>query len=122
MKPSVIVSVALALGAGSLSAFAQGSGIDPDRHIPQANNYGGYYRGDNYDARQRREYFGARGPEFRRGGYIPREFYNRQYYVNDWRAHHLYAPQRGQQWVQVGGDYVLIALATGLIANLVLMQ
>lgn len=67
-------------------------------------------------------YYGARSPEFRRGGYIPYEYRNRQYYVNDWRGHHLSAPPRGYQWVQVGADYVLIAIATGLIANLILNQ
>lgn len=120
MKSSAI---AAALVIASLSAFAQGSGADLDRHIPQANNrFDGNYRGDNYDARQRREYFGAHGPEFYRGAYIPREYFNRQYYVTDWRAHQLYAPPRGHQWVQVGADYVLIARATGQIANLVLAQ
>jgi Ni/Co efflux regulator RcnB len=62
----------------------------------------------------------SRSPDFRRGGYIPREFRNRQYYVTDFRAHHLSPPPRGQQWVQVGPDYVLIAIATGLIAHMVL--
>jgi Ni/Co efflux regulator RcnB len=77
-------------------------------------------RGDRNDGGP--YYYGARSPEFRRGGYIPYEYRNRQYYVNDWRGHHLSAPPRGYQWVQVGGDYVLIALATGLIANLILNQ
>jgi Ni/Co efflux regulator RcnB len=40
--------------------------------------------------------------------------------VNDWRGRHLNAPPRGQQWVQVGTDYALIAIATGVIAQLVL--
>lgn len=65
-------------------------------------------------------YYNARGPEFRRGGHIPREFRNRQYVVNDYRAYRLAPPPRGQQWVQVGGDYVLIGIATGLIANIIL--
>jgi Ni/Co efflux regulator RcnB len=42
--------------------------------------------------------------------------------VNDWRGHHLSAPPRGHPWVQVGPDYVLAAIATGVIANLVLNQ
>lgn len=75
----------------------------------------------NYD-RGQYYYYGARSPEFRRGVHIPRQYYNRQYYVNDWRGHQLYAPPYGHQWVQVGGDYVLIALATGLIVNLILNQ
>ncbi|MDB5874766.1 MAG: hypothetical protein JWQ07_4208 [Ramlibacter sp.] len=71
---------------------------------------------------QARDYYGARGPEWRRGGHVPQEYRDRQYVVNDWRGHHLNAPPRGYQWVQVGGDYVLVAIATGIIAQLLLNQ
>lgn len=64
-------------------------------------------------------YYNARGPQFRRGGYIPYEYRNRQYVVVNPHQHRLYAPPRGHQWVQVGSDYVLVAIATGLIANLI---
>jgi Ni/Co efflux regulator RcnB len=76
------------------------------------------------DARraERQYYYNARGPEFRRGGYVPREYRARNYYVTDYRAHRLSAPPRGQQWVQIGPDYVLMAIATGLIAHMVLSQ
>lgn len=57
-----------------------------------------------------------------RGGYVPREYRARNYYVTDYRAHHLSAPPRGQQWVQIGPDYVLMAIATGLIAHMMLSQ
>lgn len=81
------------------------------------------YRG--HDARafrggEHRAYYNARGPQFRRGGYIPQEFRHHQYRVMDYRAYRLSAPPRGHQWVQVGADYVLIAMATGLIAHIVL--
>lgn len=65
-------------------------------------------------------HFHARGPAFKRGAYIPREYRNRQYVVVNHRSHRLSAPPRGHQWVQVGADYVLIAVATGLIAHIVL--
>ena len=65
-------------------------------------------------------YYQARGPQFQRGRYIPVEYRNRQYVVVNPRQHRLYAPPRGQQWVQVGSDYVLVAIATGLIVNLIL--
>jgi Ni/Co efflux regulator RcnB len=80
------------------------------------------YRYDSREARRndRHEYYNARRPEFRRGGYIPREFRNRQYYVSNYRTYRLSPPPRGHQWVQVGPDYVLIAMATGLIAHIVL--
>lgn len=38
----------------------------------------------------------------------------------DWRSHGLYAPPSGHQWVQVDSEFVLVALATGLIANLLI--
>ena len=60
-------------------------------------------------------------PRYYRGDYVPYEYRDRRFYVNDWRAHRLAAPPRGYQWVETDtGDYLLMALATGLIANLVL--
>ncbi len=57
---------------------------------------------------------------YHRGGYLPREYRHSGYYVNNWQAYPgLYAPPSGYQWMNVGGsDFLLVALATGLIANL----
>lgn len=62
------------------------------------------------------------GPDhnFRQGGRLPSQYRSKQYVVNDWRGHQLKAPPRGYQWVQTGGDYVLAAIATGLIAQVLL--
>ena len=62
------------------------------------------------------------GPDhnFRKGGRLPREYRNNTYVVNDWRGHHLSAPPRGYHWVQTGGDYVLVAITTGIIAQILL--
>jgi len=64
------------------------------------------------------------GPDhsFYRGGRLPTEYRGRQYVVDDWRGHHLSAPPRGYHWVQAGGDYVLAAIATGVIASILLNQ
>jgi Ni/Co efflux regulator RcnB len=40
--------------------------------------------------------------------------------VNDWRAHRLSPPPRGYQWVQTGGDYVLVSIGSGIILQLYL--
>jgi Ni/Co efflux regulator RcnB len=69
-----------------------------------------------------RYYAGARGPEWRRGHRIPRQYMERQYWVQDWRAHRLPPPPRGHQWVQVGSDYVLVAVATGIMADILLAR
>jgi Ni/Co efflux regulator RcnB len=42
------------------------------------------------------------------------------YVVSDWRGHHLRPPPRGYYWVQVGADYLLVAIATGIIEQLML--
>ncbi|MGC3987642.1 MAG: RcnB family protein [Pseudorhodoferax sp.] len=64
------------------------------------------------------------GPDQRwhRGDRLPGDFRGRQYVVDDWRGHHLSAPPRGHRWVQVGADYVLVAIATGVIAQIILAQ
>jgi len=108
--------------------------VEPrDAHHPQRNPGGKW---DQRDASPRgmdqhgsdsrngphNRQFGARGPEFHRGGHIPGGYRNHEYVVDDWRAHRLSPPPRGHHWVQVGADYVLVAIATGIIAQLVLSQ
>lgn len=58
--------------------------------------------------------------EYYRGDRLPAEFRHRHHVVNDWRGHSLSAPPRGYHWVQSGGDYILIASATGIIAQFLL--
>jgi len=85
------------------------------------------YRDDRRDERRayRDGYRDARrgaGPrhDLYRGQRLPATYHNRQYVVDNWRAHRLSAPPRGYHWVQVGGDYVLAAIATGIIASVLL--
>jgi Ni/Co efflux regulator RcnB len=88
------------------------------------------YRDDRREARRdyrddrRAERHGARGAgprhDLYRGQRLPSNYHNRQYVVDNWRAHRLSAPPRGYHWVQVGGDYVLAAVATGIIASVLL--
>ena len=62
------------------------------------------------------------GPDhaFYRGERLPPDYRSRQYVVEDWRGHGLHSPPRGYHWVQTGGDYVLAAIATGTILELLL--
>lgn len=57
-----------------------------------------------------------------RGERLPPAYRARYYVVDDWRGHRLNRPPRGYHWVQVGADYVLIAIATGIIAQVLLAQ
>lgn len=84
-----------------------------DRDHDRRDHHDRYGRYERYD-RGYADYDGY----FRRGGYLPYEYRRPDYYV-DWRSYPgLYAPPYGYQWVQVGNDFLLVALASGLIANL----
>jgi Ni/Co efflux regulator RcnB len=82
--------------------------------------YGPGQRGYDHRYARNDRHFAGHGAQFYRGGRVPNQYRGHQYVVNDWHRRHLYAPQRGQQWVQVGTDYALVAIATGVIAQLVL--
>lgn len=58
-----------------------------------------------------------RGPPYRRGERLAPD--HRGTRVTDYRKHHLNTPQRGHEWRRVDNNYVLIAVATGLIASVV---
>ncbi|MFZ7337204.1 RcnB family protein, partial [Comamonas jiangduensis] len=36
------------------------------------------------------------------------------------RGHRLHQPPRGYHWVQYGGDYMLVAIASGVITQLII--
>lgn len=145
MKFTVIAGAIAAASLGfSAGAFAQGHDRPDVRHAPpqvhkkpphqmdQRHPKPPMHRADPRDQRgfdepemrrnDRRDIYNARGPEFKRGARIHNEFRSRQYQVSDYREHRLKPPPRGQQWVQVGTDYVLIAIATGLITQIILGQ
>lgn len=130
MKSKTVIStlMALVLITGGM-AFGQGYG---ERNDGNRNDQS--QRGDQRDYRdnqgrnwgrdrndQRRGERGA-GPnhQFYRGDRLPPEYRHRQYVVDDWRGHRLQAPPRGYHWVQSGGDYMLVAIATGVILQLLL--
>ncbi len=140
MKSRIVVSTIVALSlATSGIAFGQGNRDRDDRG--RNNQYGNDnrdrndnrgrdvrapgksgYPGRGHDA-DRRNGRGA-GPDhsFHRGDRLPTQYRSRSYVVDDWRGHRLSAPPRGAHWVQTGGDYVLAAIATGIILELFLAR
>jgi Ni/Co efflux regulator RcnB len=81
---------------------------------------GGRYGNEGWGGDEHR--WNGAGPEhsFRRGDRLPSRYRNHQYVVNNYREHHLRPPPRGYHWVQTGSDYVLAAIATGVIADLII--
>jgi Ni/Co efflux regulator RcnB len=137
MKTKLIASALIALSmAASGSAFAQRNDHGNDHNGRNDQSYqrdnerkdsdrhdNGRYDNDRRDARQyHRDDKRGGGPrhDLRRGQRLNQEYRGNRYVVSDWRARHLSAPPRGHQWVQAGNDYVLAAIATGIIAQVLL--
>lgn len=45
--------------------------------------------------------------------------WRRHQQVRDWQRHHLHRPARGQEWIRVGNDYILVSIASGVIASII---
>lgn len=129
----VAATLALAIGGNALAQDrGQGPGGPPQQRQDDRGNRGhgndqrGFRpdpRAGHQDFREGRQFDRAGFPqphvEWRRGGRVPPEYRGRNYVVNDWRQYQLQPPPRGYQYVSVGGDYVLAAIATGIIANII---
>ncbi len=58
---------------------------------------------------------------YKRGGYLPVQYRESRYYVTDWRALRLREPPRGYRWVRSdNNDFLLVAIATGIITSIIL--
>ena len=101
MKRTLLVLTTAALALSATLASAQPFGGRNDR---------GY---DNH------RYDNRRGASWQRGQHLPQQFRGRDRYVSDWGRYRLSAPPRGYGYYrQDNGDFVLAAIATGLIASL----
>jgi len=47
-------------------------------------------------------------------------FYGNRHVVRNWQRYRLRPPPPGYQWVQSGGQFVLIAVASGVIAEIIM--
>lgn len=95
-----------------------------DNNRWDSRRYNGYYLGSRwYYGQPSASYYSRRDyrPAYRawtRGSYLPRSYWS--YRVNDYQRYRLRTPPRGYHWVRAGNDYVLAAIATGLIADVIL--
>ena len=116
MKHFLIATTALALLVAPLSAaFAKGG---KDKH------------GDRGDAMMMQSHDNDRHDEYRhdngrhrgwyKGGRIERSDWDRGIRVYEYRRYNLSEPPRGYEWRRVDDNYVLAAIAGGLIASVIL--
>ena len=67
-------------------------------------------------------YYRGAGPQYNwvQGSRIPPQYRGSRYVVNDWRRHRLHQPPHGYHWMRYGGDYMLVAIASGVITQLLI--
>ncbi|MBK0055683.1 RcnB family protein [Stenotrophomonas sp. S39] len=99
--------------AATLSLALLATAVSPAMAAP----YGAGGRDDHHGQKDRHD--DRRDPP-RRGHRLAHD--HRGEYVRDYRHHGLHAPARGQEWRKVDGRYVLVAVATGIIADVVLAR
>jgi Ni/Co efflux regulator RcnB len=129
----VFVALAAVCLSSGFAALAQPN--DPPNMVPGNQAYywehpeqvyrGPYdrrwYRERERDYRQNRLRGAGPSRDLRIGRPLPRDYRHRQYAIDNWRAHRLFAPPRGYQWYQAGADYILVEIATGLIVQVLLV-
>lgn len=57
--------------------------------------------------------------QWQRGRVVEPMYRSDRYWVTDWRARQLSAPPRDHRWLHINGDYVLVAIATGVITSII---
>ena len=131
-KALIIALMAVCMGSGS-AAFAQSRDYRGE-HGQRSEHNERHDRYDRHDNRHGDRYDGPRGGyqghddrpaarhHLRRGAYLDHRYRGSSYVVSDWRSRRLSAPPRGSHWVQADGDYALVAIATGLITQVLLNQ
>lgn len=136
MKTQSILALVLAISLlPGASAFAEGHDRQYQRDHKEQSQRGHPGQGwadegrwNPPDNRQRGHGAEGRGQgagpnhNFYRGDRLDRQYRHNNYVVDDWRGHHLSPPPRGYHWVQTGGDYVLVAIATGIITQILLSR
>jgi Ni/Co efflux regulator RcnB len=128
MKRLIITTLAATLLAGTaLSGTAMAAGQRYD-------DRGGRYEqrhDDRHDSRydrrdDRRDHRADRRDDrrdyrrYQRGQRLDARYRDNRYYVSDYRRHGLRAPPRGYRWQRVDDNYILAAVATGLIASVII--
>ncbi|MBD9675500.1 RcnB family protein [Pseudomonas sp. PDM18] len=144
MKKSVALLCAALMLGSPLASFAQpGPGPDngPNRHENRRPQQPQYQQHQSQHAPQssynqqartgQNNTHAYRNPDFRpqpgmpvphrdwrRGVVVEPNYRGDRYWVTDWHARHLYAPPRDHRWLYVNGDYILVAIASGVIVNI----
>ena len=107
MKALITSAIALAIGTSAMIAT-------PALADPRDDHHGDAHGGPVHGS-------GPHGGAWHKGDHFAPDQW-RGYHSVDYRAAHLRAPPYGYEWRQVDNNYVLAAVATGVVADIVLMH
>lgn len=107
---NAVASFMLAVMLAGGTSFAQDRPDDRDHHPDQ--NHGSQNK-DRHD-----DHGFVRHKEWRKGYHMKHEDWDRGARV-DYSQYHLRQPPSGYEWRAVDGNYVLAAVATGVIASVI---
>jgi Ni/Co efflux regulator RcnB len=113
-RKSIMKRFLLAISLALLSATPALASVDD-----HGRRHGHGHDGDDGDSHGKHK--GRYKHEMHRGEHVPVVYLQRDYYVEDYRVYHLAPPPRGHRWIRTDdGKYILIAVATGIIADIIL--
>lgn len=122
MKHLLLAASLALLSLSSSAAFA----YHDDHHHARAGYNHGHHDDDDDDRRHhhrgnKHKHKGWKRDHYRRGERIEVVHVERHYYVDDYEHYHLRQPPRGHRWIRTDdGKYLLVAVATGIIADILL--
>jgi Ni/Co efflux regulator RcnB len=117
----LLLATSLALACVAAPAFAH----DDDHHRGRGHGRHHYEDDRGYDRRyyrhEERRRKSWKRDHYRRGERIEVVYVEPRYYVDDYHHYHLRQPPRGHRWIRTDdGRFILVAIATGIIADILL--
>ena len=116
MKRLVLSAIALSMLALPVAQAQAGPRHEPPRYERYDHNW----KKPGFDKRVVKKKVVVKRKHWARGNRVPA--WQRKHAVRDWHRHGLRRPAYGQQWVKVDNDFLLVSLASGIIAGIIAAQ
>lgn len=123
MKRLITASLAVLMLAGGAGAASAQDYRNDNHRGNQAYEQGRRDQARHENRMDRRDDRRDDRREYRRwakGQRLDHRYRGNSYYVSDYRRYGLRQPPRGYRWQRVNDQYVLAAVATGLIASVII--
>lgn len=116
MKRLILSAVALSMLALPVAQAQAGS-----RHeAPRYERYDNNWKKPGFDKKVVIKKKVVKKKHWARGNHVPA--WQRNYVVRDYSRYGLRRPAYGQQWVKVDNDFLLVSIASGIIAGIIAAQ